>query len=174
MYDEDNIYKCEHKNFDLVKVEVTGGAIQIRKQCNDCWRIFGNAIAKAAIKVDIDSIEFADFERQDQYERKRLEALDRQRQERRDELQRRQEERAEKLESMKEEYQRYLLTDRWRKKRALVLKRANYVCEGCGEREANEVHHLTYDHIGTSCEEGEFLFELLAVCSECHRRIHGK
>jgi 5-methylcytosine-specific restriction endonuclease McrA len=49
----------------------------------------------------------------------------------------------------------------------LVLQRANGHCEGCGQRKAVQVHHLTYEHVGQ-----EFLWELRAVCSECHDRLH--
>jgi hypothetical protein len=55
----------------------------------------------------------------------------------------------------------------WRSLRARVLKRSGGWCEGCGERPAVEVHHLTYKHLGA-----EFLWELQAVCRECHERIH--
>ena len=66
------------------------------------------------------------------------------------------------------DYSRYLLSPAWRNKRFRVLERAGGVCEGCGERRATEVHHVTYRHVGN-----EFLWELRAVCGECHSRIHG-
>jgi len=37
-----------------------------------------------------------------------------------------------------------------------------------GSEPATEVHHLTYQHVGH-----EFLFELVAICRECHTRWHG-
>ena len=40
------------------------------------------------------------------------------------------------------------------------------MCEGCGVRRAAQVHHLTYEHVGD-----ELLFELVAVCGQCHDRI---
>jgi 5-methylcytosine-specific restriction endonuclease McrA len=64
-------------------------------------------------------------------------------------------------------YDGYLESDEWRQRRQRVLRRAGGVCEGCGERTANQVHHLTYDRVG-----GEMLFDLVAVCDSCHRRIH--
>jgi len=60
-------------------------------------------------------------------------------------------------------------SDQWRDKRVLVLKRACGMCEGCGQARAREVHHKTYQHLGA-----EFLFELVALCVECHRRIHSE
>lgn len=67
------------------------------------------------------------------------------------------------------DYQAYLLTTDWRLKRQAVLTRADNWCEGCRARQATEVHHTTYKHIFN-----EFLFELVALCSECHRRFHAE
>lgn len=64
-------------------------------------------------------------------------------------------------------YDRYLSTPQWKARRALVMKRAQGLCEGCRSAQAQQVHHLTYDHVGN-----EFLFELVALCNECHDRIH--
>ena len=66
-------------------------------------------------------------------------------------------------------YDRYMQTPEWKERRQLVLKRANYVCEGCGKAKATEVHHLTYERLGK-----EMLFDLVAVCDECHRKIHPR
>lgn len=67
----------------------------------------------------------------------------------------------------KREYDIYLKTPGWRARRAKVMKRANGICEGCLERQATQVHHLTYGHVFE-----EFMFELVAVCDECHARVH--
>lgn len=67
----------------------------------------------------------------------------------------------------KEEYKAYRLTQAWKEKRDAVLRRAGGMCEGCGKKRATEVHHLTYEHIFK-----EFLWELQAVCRECHERWH--
>lgn len=58
----------------------------------------------------------------------------------------------------------------WRHQRWKVLRRAGGVCESCLEREATEVHHVAYtqDKLGE-----EPAFNLRALCSPCHRRIHG-
>jgi 5-methylcytosine-specific restriction endonuclease McrA len=65
------------------------------------------------------------------------------------------------------EHDLYLLTPLWRLKRKAVLDRCHYVCEGCGTQSAVEVHHLTYTHW-----KREFLFELVGLCAECHKRVH--
>jgi hypothetical protein len=65
-------------------------------------------------------------------------------------------------------YNEYLLSQQWEVKRRLVMLRANNLCEGCRTTMATQVHHCSYAHVGN-----EFLFELVAICSKCHDRIHG-
>lgn len=69
----------------------------------------------------------------------------------------------------REQYREYLDSWEWAEKAYKVKKRANFICEGCLKEPATEVHHKTYDHI-----YNEFMFELVALCSDCHRRIHDK
>lgn len=64
-------------------------------------------------------------------------------------------------------YNAYLLTPSWREKRLKVLTRAGGICEGCRERKATQVHHKSYEHVGN-----ELLFELVAICDDCHRILH--
>lgn len=66
-------------------------------------------------------------------------------------------------------YDAYLKTEEWKEIRKKVLFRAQDICEGCRENHAIHVHHLSYEHVGN-----EFLFELVAVCKDCHDRIHEK
>jgi 5-methylcytosine-specific restriction endonuclease McrA len=66
-------------------------------------------------------------------------------------------------------YGDYLRSDHWQDTRRRVLQRANGFCEGCLQRHATQVHHLTYAHIGA-----EFLWELVAICDICHSRVHDK
>src|SRR5262249_56361112 len=82
-------------------------------------------------------------------------------------IERLQEARAAEQEKRRAEYQEYLLSDKWRQRRALVLDRADGLCERCRQAPATQVHHLTYEHIF-----GELLFELVAVCDDCHSRAH--
>jgi 5-methylcytosine-specific restriction endonuclease McrA len=66
-------------------------------------------------------------------------------------------------------YRQYLATPHWQARRQHVMQRCNGICEGCRERSAREVHHLTYQHVGE-----ELLFELVALCDDCHDRVHRK
>jgi 5-methylcytosine-specific restriction endonuclease McrA len=63
-------------------------------------------------------------------------------------------------------YDEYLGTKEWAARRTAVLKRDNYVCQACLNRRAVQVHHTTYRHVFH-----EPLFDLVAVCIECHDRI---
>lgn len=74
-------------------------------------------------------------------------------------------------------YDEYLYSPTWQQKRALVLRRANGLCEGCGERRAVQAHHLQYPR---ECWPGspqwialEKLFDLRAVCEICHDDVHA-
>ena len=64
-------------------------------------------------------------------------------------------------------YAQYRKSRKWLDKRTKVMERAGNLCEGCRERPAQIVHHLTYEHIGD-----ELLFELVALCRDCHARCH--
>lgn len=66
-----------------------------------------------------------------------------------------------------QDYQNYLLTPKWKDKRAKVLKRDNFICQSCLDSPAVDVHHLTYLRIFD-----EPLFDLISVCRECHNKIH--
>lgn len=67
------------------------------------------------------------------------------------------------------QYNEYLQSEKWRQKREKVFARANGLCEGCRDKKPTQVHHLTYEHV-----RDEFLFELAAVCDDCHERLHPK
>lgn len=66
-----------------------------------------------------------------------------------------------------EDHDEYLKTESWRMKRELVLKRDNYLCQGCRSSRAVHVHHLTYENV-----KDELLFQLVSLCEECHRKAH--
>jgi len=71
---------------------------------------------------------------------------------------------------MKKRYEEYLKSGEWEYLKELKIKDANYTCQGCLERgRVLEVHHLTYERIGM-----ELLTDLVVLCQECHRTIHGK
>jgi 5-methylcytosine-specific restriction endonuclease McrA len=65
-----------------------------------------------------------------------------------------------------EQYTNYLQSPAWQERRAAVLRRAKNICEGCGQKQAVHVHHTTYRHVFN-----EPLFELVALCFDCHSNI---
>lgn len=65
------------------------------------------------------------------------------------------------------EHDQYLKTPAWRALRLKVFARSQGLCEGCRSRPATQAHHLTYAHW-----RHEFLWELVAVCDDCHERVH--
>lgn len=65
------------------------------------------------------------------------------------------------------DYSDYLHSDKWKALRKKVFERCGGLCEGCRVLKPDQVHHLTYDNFGD-----EFLWELVAVCSLCHQRLH--
>lgn len=64
-------------------------------------------------------------------------------------------------------YRRYLQTAEWKERAESVMRRAGRMCEGCRKNPAIHVHHTTYAHVGA-----ELLWELRAVCAQCHHRAH--
>jgi 5-methylcytosine-specific restriction endonuclease McrA len=80
-----------------------------------------------------------------------------------------QEERERADEGWWRDYSEYLGTSAWSERRALVLRRANGMCESCLKARATQVHHLTYNHV-----RNEFLWELVAICRDCHERFHER
>ena len=67
----------------------------------------------------------------------------------------------------REKYDLVISSIDWLNVRDKALTRDNYTCQGCLEARATQVHHLTYKHLGS-----EFLFELISLCDDCHKRIH--
>ena len=62
-------------------------------------------------------------------------------------------------------YEKYLNSPAWQVKRDAVMDRNGGQCV-CGA-DATEVHHKNYDNIGK-----EPLEELVALCEDCHKRVH--
>lgn len=76
--------------------------------------------------------------------------------------------RIDKKERRQAEYLEYLQSPEWKARRGKVIERAGALCEGCRENQAVIVHHLDYSHCGN-----ELLYQLVALCKDCHDRAHG-
>lgn len=69
---------------------------------------------------------------------------------------------------MDQKYQDYLSSPEWKLKREKVISRCLNVCERCHSNTVEQVHHLTYENIFN-----EPLEDLMGLCRECHKCIHG-
>jgi len=79
---------------------------------------------------------------------------------------------AERTQSKKTWYEKYVGTPHFKRLRAKVLERDNWMCTGCGARRADgailQAHHLTYERV----PKREWLTDLTTLCQECHRQVH--
>ncbi len=66
------------------------------------------------------------------------------------------------------EHEAFLRSAAWQDMRRRVFDRCGGICEGCRMRRAVQVHHRNYTY-KFGCE---MLFDLVAVCRECHEAIH--
>lgn len=141
--------------------EPLAGAAQLRHQCVKCGLLLANALPHTLARPDTPEVDLAALQEGNRrwteyYAARRVgrnsgvELVERT-----------------LTQSIADRYRAYLMTDAWRSKRAKAIKRANGVCEGCGEARAVEVHHLSYAHLGD-----ELLWELKAVCRSCHAKCH--
>ena len=149
-------FHCEHPESEVRKQTVRGGGIHYVLQCQVCGQRASSAIARDR------AIELAKGREPMPFDDALVEAWDKRRADNAAEITRRFDRSV-----FSEEYSRYLAGPIWAEKRRRVMERAGNICEGCGDAVAQEVHHLSYRHVGE-----EFLFELVAVCYACHDRLH--
>lgn len=154
---------CAHDRWRLVWSAFSSdgdpldGPRQLRRQCQTCGTLLPQAVRHAEARPDTPGVDVAALKRsvenrQKFYSMQRISF---------------QKERETINSTILDDYRRYLKSPEWREKRARVLDRSGFMCEGCGTAAATQVHHLTYLHLGD-----EFLWELKAVCDECHGKCH--
>jgi hypothetical protein len=154
--------KCEVK--DPVRYRQTNNVITVRMQCRACKRLHG-AIPKNS-QSNLEMLPLLDGDCLRKWEDEQRLA-GRHKHEARLALQQEHEE----AQSRRwwEWYNLYLRSPEWRQRRAKVMDRAGNICEACRERPAAHAHHLNYAHVGN-----EPLFDLVAICQQCHDEIHSK
>ena len=64
-------------------------------------------------------------------------------------------------------YHKYLKSPGWKRK-ALKYKQKYPICEVCRKNKSEHVHHTHYSSVGN--EKG---FDLIAICSLCHKAKHS-
>lgn len=149
-------WTCDHARRRLFRRRDLAGRIAFQEQCVDCrWPIPGY-LKRADVVARI-----GDPERLPEISTQEIDDLKaRYRDIRHDDFDAGRAQRAER-------YHAYLQTPEWRARREAVMGRERGRCQGCLVRDATQVHHLTYAHVGA-----ELLFELVALCDACHERTH--
>jgi hypothetical protein len=141
---------CEGTQSELRRRLLGNGSIQIVYQCLSCGRSASNPVAKSAVP---------NWKTLPEWDDSIAEFYDADRARDREEAR----------EVWFSEHDEYLQSREWREKRSLVMERCGGVCEGCRRAKATQVHHLSYEHW-----KDELLWELVAVCDNCHERAHTK
>ncbi len=156
-------FKCPHSESEVRKRTLSNDSIQYIHQCLRCGISVGRAISKKLIQLEYEKIEsIRKFDEKinlnwnKEYQTRKQIILGS------DHVGNQKD-----LSNFWEWYSDYLESPEWKEKRRKVLLRANDICEGCGDKKATEIHHLSYKHKGK-----EFLFELVALCQHCHESIH--
>lgn len=65
-------------------------------------------------------------------------------------------------------YYAYLASAEWRRKREQRILLDGGVCTQCGSMHNLQVHHLSYEHLGTDAE----IDDLITLCADCHHKLH--
>lgn len=149
-------FTCDHPTGAVCKRQISGGSFQYVAQCTRCGKPMCSPMPKSEALAICGGREPQPFDDdlREQWDRTQSEAAA--------EINARFDRTA-----FFAQYSEYLNSSAWAARRKAVLRGASGQCEGCAERAATQVHHLTYEHVGA-----ELLFELVAVCDECHERIH--
>jgi hypothetical protein len=147
--------ECLHPNQEIRWRKDAIGRVVVLGQCLDCGIATTQFLKKELLPAGASEWDAS-------WDTRRTEAFEAERMSREIDFSKAREEHAER-------YREYLKTDGWRRKRDHILRRDEYLCQGCLSRPATQVHHLTYEHIFE-----EFALELVSLCGHCHARIHGK
>lgn len=143
---------CCGETSELRRRTLVNGSVQFTRQCLTCGRATSNPMPRATVS-NPSAVPRWDDGLQRRYEDSHS-------------AQRKAEQDAARA-AWFEEHNAYLQTPDWRRRRQAVMQRAHGFCEGCGKENATQVHHLSYEHW-----KEEFLWELVAICDDCHERIH--
>ena len=65
-------------------------------------------------------------------------------------------------------YQEYLLTDKWKFTRGLILNFWGRRCALCNSKKGVDVHHRTYERLGE-----ELTTDCIPLCRHCHTHHHN-
>ena len=158
-----NKFTCSHDSIEVRKRILTNGTIAYWSQCTRCGQAKGSAVkADKAQKIHGDKeIPLYDEDLKKSWQHAREVEYS-------GVMGKYEDKHEYKQAQFFKWYSEYLKSDEWFAKRTKVLLRSQGICEGCRDRDAAEVHHVSYRNVGD-----EFLFELVALCLECHDRFHS-
>lgn len=71
--------------------------------------------------------------------------------------------------SKREVYNKYIHSNRWRRRRVRALIIGGHRCALCNNRNELQVHHLSYEHLGKEKD-----YELQVLCHGCHQEVHNR
>lgn len=142
---------CNNHNYEIVKKLKINNTYYLVKQCMTCGEA-NNSHLKFSLVENHDNLKwYSETLNKKYYENKRNYYLINREKEKQEWL---------------KNYAIYLSSIEWKQKRLKVLERDRFICQGCLNNKANEVHHLTYKHV-----YNEFLFELISLCKPCHDKL---
>ncbi len=152
---------CGNQNLISIRFEQTNKTIVQRVACKSCKTLTGGAKKKDSNFDSLPVLTQKRFLEIQEEKRASFKGL-------RDHLQKLSDEfRLNKNKEWWQNYSAYLKTDQWKHKRQQVLERENFLCQGCNYSKAIHVHHTTYENLGD-----ELLFQLVALCVQCHNKLH--
>ncbi len=151
-------FSCDHETTEVREFRASNGSAHFKHQCMRCGARIGSALKRV---LGGEPVPLEDSDLRESWIAQNHSA-------RADAMQAHLERQLSRKTQFWDEYKEYMASDAWGVRRKLVLRRAAYICEGCGMRSATQVHHLSYAHF-----KEEFLFELVALCQPCHERAHA-
>jgi 5-methylcytosine-specific restriction endonuclease McrA len=172
----DEVYSdecCKNKNEIYIKFEKSNKAKSLRKACSNCKTVIGSDIKISPNYInEFNHAPILYYEthkertemRSQEYKR----IYDISKSIRDKKYIEYQEERMQNKEEWDKKHKEYLRSNEWRNLRLLVLKRDNFICQGCLLSTATEVHHMTYKN-----HTNELAYELISLCSKCHKKEHN-
>lgn len=149
-------FDCKHETTLIVKKPIKGGNFQIKPQCLACGKTLG------AHPIKREKLSFEPSRYDPTIEEKRQKHIE-------EVLTKSGVNDFSGSDVFWDVYPEYLKSETWKAKREKVLRRDNYICQGCLETKATCVHHLTYERVGE-----ELMLDLVSLCEQCHDSIHGR
>ena len=168
MHEPDKIYLsvkkqfvCEHVKGEVRRREDKAGRTLLQRQCVRCGEKIGTFLPiKDFSNEQVATMNFFDETLELKYSEDFSKAM----------VQQNADEKARLKAEFLQKHDAYLKSEVWKKLRQKILNRSDHICEGCGEAPATQVHHMNYERWGGN----ELLIDLLAVCRDCHKKLHPK